>query len=251
MIDRETLVSFAKLNGMRPWQQERHYVQSVALVALSDYPLVFKGGTYLWFFHGLNRFSEDLDFTASGALPADLPEKISRALELFGVENSLKKITDDERSLSFRLSAKGPLNSSAIDLCHVYAEISRREDVARAALSLSFNFDAYQLPTKIVAGMSLDEVAAEKVRAIYSRDKARDLYDLFFLVGKKNAVFDLQLANDKLGFYGLGFSASEFAEKVAEKKAVWKKELEPLVFGELPEFARVQEQVLAWANKAL
>lgn len=33
------------------------------LNALYDEQLVFKGGTYLWLFHGLPRFSEDLDFT--------------------------------------------------------------------------------------------------------------------------------------------------------------------------------------------
>jgi predicted nucleotidyltransferase component of viral defense system len=64
---------------MRTWQQEKHYLQSLILTIVSDYPLVFKGGTYLWLFHGLNRFSEDLDFTAKGTLKKDFPQYISRS----------------------------------------------------------------------------------------------------------------------------------------------------------------------------
>ncbi len=60
------MIEIAKLNRLRPWQQEKHYIQSLILNSLSELPLVFKGGTYLWFFHGLKRFSEDLDFTYNG-----------------------------------------------------------------------------------------------------------------------------------------------------------------------------------------
>ena len=89
MIDKKTLISFAKLNGMRPWQQEKHYIQSVILVAMSEEQVVFKGGTYLWFFHGLNRFSEDLDFT-SEKVPKDMDKKISKSLLMMGIENKTK-----------------------------------------------------------------------------------------------------------------------------------------------------------------
>ena len=124
---------------MTPWQQEKHYVQALALNAISELPLVFRGGTYLWFFHGLGLFSEDLDFTASEALRKGIPEKTSESLELFGVENALKKITDDEKTLSFRISAKGPLNTEAKDMCVVYVEISRREPVIEKRISLKFD----------------------------------------------------------------------------------------------------------------
>ncbi len=38
MIDKETLIKLAKLNNLRPWQQEKHYIQSLILVALSEHP---------------------------------------------------------------------------------------------------------------------------------------------------------------------------------------------------------------------
>ena len=98
------MIEIAKLNRLRPWQQEKHYIQSLILNSLSELPLVFKGGTYLWFFHGLKRFSEDLDFTASEELHDRIPEMVSRALALFGIMNEFKKIKDDKGRICLWLS---------------------------------------------------------------------------------------------------------------------------------------------------
>jgi len=249
MMDKETLIKISKLYNMKPWQQEKHYVQSLVLVALSEYPMVLKGGTYLWFFHGLNRFSEDLDFTATGELPEGLEIKVSESLRMFGVENTVKIMTEDDRGFSFRLSAKGPLNTSEKDLCHVYVEISKREKVIYPTLPLKFNFDPYELPIKVVSGMALDEVAAEKIRAIMARDKARDIYDLVFLFESKSARFDIDCVNQKLKYYDLIFSAELFNKKLEEKKKNWKEELQGLVFGPLLDFDMVASNILKRMKK--
>jgi len=244
VIDRETLTKIAKLYGTRPWQQEKHYLQAIILTALAEEPVVFKGGTYLWFFHGLDRFSEDLDFTYAGQPKEELGKEISDALRIFGVENTVKKIEAEERSVSFRISAKGPLNTSEKDLCHVYVEASLREQVIKPTLSLKLDLDAYGLPVKIVRGMALDEVAAEKVRAIMTRDKARDAYDLAFLMQKKKVVPDLETINKKLAYYQLSFSKKAFKEKLLEKEKYWKAELQAMVFGELPDFDASAKTIL-------
>ena len=143
------------------------------LNSISELPVVFKGGTYLWFFHGLRRFSEDLDFTASEELPEAVAEGVSKSLALFGVENELKKIADSETTISFRISANGPLNTGLKDRCIVYVEISKREKVVEDTISLKFDRPEYQLPIKSLAGMALEEVGAEKVRAILTRQRAQ------------------------------------------------------------------------------
>jgi len=248
MIDKETLQKIAKLYNLRPWQQEKHYVQSLILVSLSEHPLLFKGGTYLWFFHGLPRFSEDLDFTCSEEVPSDLPGRVSESLRLFGVENTVKHEKPMPQAFSFRISAKGPLNTGEIDLCHVYVEISRRETPILPPASFPFAQTQYSLPSKMVSGMALDEVAAEKVRAIMTRDKARDLYDLSFLIGNKGVEFNEGMINAKLAHYDLKFSQKALGEKLKEKKEFWKGELKPLVFGELPAFEEAEKAVKAWAK---
>ena len=246
MIDKETLVSIAKLHNLKPWQQEKHYIQTLILVAISESPLVFKGGTYLWFFHGLNRFSEDLDFTASETIPKDIEKKVSQTLETFGVENKIKIMTDDERGFSFRISSKGPINTTDVDVCHVYIEISKRENIISQPLSFKLNFEEYKLPTKIIRGMNLDEVVAEKIRAIMNRKKARDVYDLFFLIDNKKVEFNLDKINEKAKYYNTTFSESEFIAKINEKKEGWNKELEPWVFGELMDFDLAVNTIIKW-----
>ena len=84
MISKNELLEISKLMGMTPWQQEKHYTQYLALLSMAEEPLVFKGGTYLWFAHSLDRFSEDLDFTASERLPDGLADKVSKDLALLG-----------------------------------------------------------------------------------------------------------------------------------------------------------------------
>lgn len=231
MISRDELISFSRLNNLRPHQQEKHYIQALILSSLSEHEMVFKGGTYLWFFHGLKRFSEDLDFTATGKTEG-IEEAVSSDLEMLGVESTCRIFSDEERSFSFRISARGPLNTSEKDLCHVYVEISRREEVLEPTLSQKLDIPAYGIPTKLVNGMSLNEVAAEKIRAVLTRDKARDAYDLAFLFGKGVSP-DIPLINKKLEYYGMSFSEEEFGEKLLEKKKIWKQELGQLVFGEL------------------
>ena len=167
----------SKVKGLRPWQMEKHYLMAIILNLLSDYNLVFKGGTYLWFFHGLPRFSEDLDFTATGRIPTDLAQKVSDGVKIYGTENELKVITDNSTTFSFRIIANGPLNTSIKDRCVVYVEISKRENVIQDRFPLKMDFPEYSIPVKRISGMNLDEVGSEKVRAILTRKKGRDMYE--------------------------------------------------------------------------
>ncbi|MEM4972629.1 MAG: nucleotidyl transferase AbiEii/AbiGii toxin family protein, partial [Candidatus Hadarchaeales archaeon] len=66
MLGENEILELAKARRIRPYQEELRYLQALILYSLSDSPLVAKGGTYLWMFHGLNRFSQDLDYTSIG-----------------------------------------------------------------------------------------------------------------------------------------------------------------------------------------
>ncbi len=251
MIDKAQLFEIGRLSGLRPWQQEKHYMQSLILTSLSDAPLVFKGGTYLWFFQGLSRFSEDLDFTASEALlHHDLPNRVSRDLELFGVENSIKPISGSNASISFRVDARGPLFTSKVDLCRVYVEISMRETIAKKPLPLKLDLPQYSLPIKYLSGMDLSEVCAEKVRAILTRDKARDIYDLHYLTANKHVKFEEDLVNAKLKYYNMKFDRNSFVEKLEAMESAYSKELKSIVFDQLPPYDNVKENIGAWLSRS-
>ncbi|MCL4383219.1 MAG: nucleotidyl transferase AbiEii/AbiGii toxin family protein [Candidatus Marsarchaeota archaeon] len=243
------MIEIAKLNRLRPWQQEKHYIQSLILNSLSELPLVFKGGTYLWFFHGLKRFSEDLDFTASEELHDRIPEMVSRALALFGIMNEFKKIKDDKISLSFRISAIGPLNTGLRDRCNVYVEISRREQIVNKTIPLKFDKPEYQLPIRNILGMNLEEVGAEKVRAIMTREKARDIYDLYHLINNKKIKFDNKLINNKLEYYKTKFSNSKFIDKIIGRKKDYINELKSITFDDLPNYDLILATIKKWISQ--
>lgn len=248
MIDKKQLLNIARLSGLRPWQQEKHYVQSLILNSMSEEPIVFKGGTYLWFFHGLRRFSEDLDFTASEEITHDLSKRVSRDLALLGVENSVKIIGDKDNSLSFRISARGPLNTSPKDECFVYVEVSRREGIVNRTLPIRLDLPQYSMPVKNIRGMGLEEAGAEKVRATLTRHKARDIYDLYHLVTVKKIGFDRPLIDEKLSYYKVPFQRESFLKEIADREQYYSKELESIVLDELPRYADVLEAIGKWAT---
>lgn len=248
MIDSKRLKEISKLSGMRPWQQEKHYLQSLILTIVSDYPLVFKGGTYLWLFHGLNRFSEDLDLTAKGTLKKDFPQYISRSLGLYGYENETKIVKDNELGISVRFMINGPLHTSDRDRCVIYVEVSGREKVVLPNIPLKIDFPQYDIPVKNLSGMNLDEVGGEKVRAILTREKGRDIFDLYYLINRKNIKLDIELVNRKLAYYGLSFDSSQFMQRVDSRKKLYFRELKPIIFGELPDFDEVRSCIKSWIS---
>ena len=167
---------------------------------------------------------------------------------MFGVENTVKTLADEPRTLSFRLSAQGPLYSGPRDLCHVYIEISRREAAAKKSVPCKLDFPAYQLPLKTILGMALDEVAAEKMRALFTREKARDPFDLHYLVKAKHVPFDEALANQKLAYFGQAFSFKAFTQHLSAAMKHFEKELASLAFSDLPSAREVIETLTDWVS---
>ena len=246
MIDTQKLKEISKLSGLRQWQQEMHYLQSIMLSIVSDFPLLFKGGTYLWLFHGLNRFSEDLDFTAIGSIKEEFSEHISRSLRLYGFRNEVKIFKNDNFGLSTRFMINGPLNTNDKDRCVIYIEISKRESALLPNVPLKLDLPQYDIPVKRILGMNLNEVSAEKIRAILTREKERDIYDLYFLVHRKGVVFDKELINKELDFYKIEFDSAIFLETLRGRKKLYSRELKPLILGELPAFNIVCDELEKW-----
>jgi len=213
------------------------------LYAASEWPLVAKGGTYLWMFHGLNRFSDDLDFTAIGDVREELAEDVASVLGLFGVRSEVKVLKDDRYTLSFRVGARGPLYRSEKDTCYVRVEVNRMERPALKEVPVKLDEPHYGIPMVYLRGMDLREVLAEKIRAMMVRGSARDLYDVWFLLVRKGVALDLRLVAEKLAFYGVEFSAAELRRRLEGMGDYWAKELRPVVFGALPGFEEVTRDI--------
>src|SRR5208283_4068165 len=125
-------------------------------------------------------------------------------------------------------------------------EISKRERIIEDALPLKFDRPEYQLPIKSLAGMALEEVGAEKVRAIMTRQKARDIYDLYYLIHSKRIKFNKELVNEKLGYYKTDFSDTKFFDEIGKSKNDYAKELEGIILDNLPDYALVLNAISRW-----
>ncbi|MBU0591233.1 nucleotidyl transferase AbiEii/AbiGii toxin family protein [Candidatus Micrarchaeota archaeon] len=252
MIGNEELTNIARMGGMLPHQQEKHYVQTIVLKSLfSNYSnkLIFKGGTSLWFFHGLRRFSEDLDFTAKidEINTKNITTQVNNDLALMGLENGIT-ISEMKNSLSFRVGAKGPLfQGERGSSCFVSVDISFREKVILPYETHEYDPPYTEIGPFSVVTMDLKEISAEKIRAIMTREKARDVYDLFFLF-RKGQIPDLVLINEKLSYYEKKFNYKEFEKELKKKKDIWDNELSSLIFGKYSAFKEVSDEILGTAK---
>lgn len=245
MLDDKEIASLAKVRRIRPWQEEKRYLQALVLYSLSRSPPVLKGGTYLWFFYGLNRFSEDLDFTATGSVNRQLVDDVSETLLLFGVRNDVRMLKDDRYVLSFRVDARGPHHRSEKDVSHTNVEISRRDRVMLPPLVVRLDEPRYGLPLVFLRGMDLREVVSEKIKALLTRTTARDLYDLWHVMVRLGSELDPKLVRKKMDFYGRKYDQKEFIRRISMMRGSWEKELSPIVLAELPSFDEAREGILA------
>lgn len=132
--------------------------------------LVFKGGTAI---HHLYldqlRFSEDLDFTTIQALTID---DLKDAFKPYDFLEIVKFYPSNFALKIERLKFIGPLGQAN----SIKLDIDLTQKLVKPARELDYK-NIYNLPVK-VQGMSLDEICAEKIRAINERARYRDFYDL-------------------------------------------------------------------------
>jgi len=247
MLTKDELQELTRTSGFKLHQEEKSYIQMIALYHIYkkiSRELVFKGGTALQKVYGLNRFSEDLDFTKNEEVDLDaLMEHTVIGLRNYGVDCEIKKErTRFEFSDKYKISAKGPLFSGEVSRVFVRVEISGREKTILEP-EIHNIFPIYRdVPNFSLAVMPLKEVAAEKVRAIFSRDKPRDVYDLWFLLNK-GVEIDHDFIAKKLGIGDLKYSYEEFSEKLEGSGKSWEADLR-LLINEVPSFPQVKLFIL-------
>ena len=253
MISIEELKRIAKLKGIRNrGYAEKDYLIEIALLSISRNTkdeLVFKGGTCLYKFHKLDRFSEDIDFTARKEIDVDgLLKKITDDLASFGIEAHAKEKKTAFNSVMATIMAKGHLYSGdAKALASIGVDINLKSSVDLEPVLAKYSPLYSDMPPFSLLIMREEEILAEKIRAIMSRAKARDVYDLWFLL-KKGIVFDAELAKKKLKYYGQEWSFEEFRKRVNLKESAWLSELKPLI-DNVPDFKEARDFILREISK--
>jgi len=204
--------------GLRDSVIEKDYVLGWLLAAIANDPdlredWVFKGGTCLRkCYYETYRFSEDLDFTVvnGGAEEPDaLLPILSRLGDWLG-ERSGIEITVDPGSIrrgqnrrgnpttALRIAYRGP--STPPNLPRVKVDLTSDELVAISVQHASILHpysDADQVTGEVTA-YSLEELFAEKIRALAERCRPRDLYDVISIHRHSELIGDPALVHDAL-----------------------------------------------------
>ena len=244
MIQKTELAQYGRLLGFNLGQAERDYLQHLFLIYLSVHDsgsLVFKGGTALQKIYKLNRFSIDLDFTQKNESDIKgVMEKTAKDVTDFGYPAKLSEIKTLGRT--FILNIHGPLyNNTKNTTYNLRVEISQRESILLNP-DLKQITPIYQdLKPYTLLVMRKEEILAEKVRAIMTRNKPRDIFDLHFLI-KSDVKFDIDFINKKLEYYKEGYNSKKFVEKIKEKKTIWEKELRNYL-SIVPDFDNVVKEI--------
>ncbi len=235
-MDKKMLAEIGKKKGLVNKEHiEKDYFQDMLLFRLYNKTnkLVFKGGTALYKNYKLPRFSEDLDFNIIEKFNMEKLVK-SIAAQMEG-KTSVRKTKD---SLLFKISFKGILteyNTLRIDV--------NAKNKALAGFDVkNYVPDYIDISPFSMRVLKLEEMIAEKIHALFARQKSRDLYDLFFLLRISN--FNKALVEKKLAIFGMKFDMKKLADAVSDMENLWKPELKPFVLEALPEFPIVKNFVV-------
>lgn len=250
MIDVQELRRISGLKRLSIQNTEKDYLLELVLFLITEEggkSFVFKGGTALYKFYSLNRFSEDLDFTLISSIKAEqLFQRILQKLSRVGVSGRIKGLDEYAQQINIRLELRGPLfNGDPQTLAVITCNLSRKEKPLYPAEQRKL-FSSYpDLPAFDVFVMPLPELLAEKICALMTREKARDVYDIWFLLHKGARIEEKDI-NKKLKKYQLRFSSQLFRSKIEEKEGYWKVDLEGLIIGGLPAFEMVKKEIFEY-----
>lgn len=155
--------------------------------------LAFKGGTSLMLFHGLTRFSTDLDFNLLAPSQADrVYRRLHQLLLRFGT-------IDDEANKFY-----GPV------LVLDYGKGERMLKVEVSSREYPNHYEIRSLLGTDIRVMTMPDMFAHKLCALSERITPRDIYDVWFFLQQRTEI------NEEIVRLRTGKNVSEFASDCAK-----------------------------------
>lgn len=217
MLTKNQLNDFKKNFKINEGVILREYIQLLALNKIYSFSksskVFFKGGTCLHLVYKAPRFSEDLDFNV------EMDE--NKFLDFIRIPfKELEKENDfiikEKRTLAGKTFTLKYETALIIGAIFVKFDFSFREKVLDPKKNI-IETDFPVLFNNYINCLSAEEILAEKIRAILTRDKGRDYYDLWYLLSKNiNPNFDF--INKKLKYYKTSLSSDKNELKNKVKK---------------------------------
>jgi len=246
-MDEQSLRKLADRYGIPLGTLEKDYALTNLLSAIAGFPkldrMVFKGGTALKKTHFEDfRFSEDLDFVCLEDVSDDFTNFVKG--NMAGLDVEFTEISDIEKKReSFRFKVK--YNQSTGARTSIRVDLSLRGDVMmeHPAKPVLHFYEALKNPFCLHA-MALEEIMAEKIRAITYTKHPRHLYDIQYL-HHQGVKINSEMAKAKIeSAYGEDFDLDKLKERLPEKAKDWITDLRPLLPTPPPSFDAVSKEVL-------
>lgn len=233
---------------------EKDYALTNLLSVIASFPkldkLVFKGGTALKKIHFDDfRFSEDLDFVCFEDVSDDFMKFVENNMTDLDVEfTEISNIERKDESFKFKIK----YNQSTGAKTSIKVDLSLRGDVMldHPEKPILHFYETLQSPFSVPA-MSLEEIMAEKVRAIIYTKHPRHLYDIQFL-HNQGVTINPDLVRTKIKtVYNEDFDIEKLQERLPEKEKDWITDLRPLLPVPPPPFDEVSKEVLKIISDAM
>lgn len=180
MIDKQFLTQQATKQQTNFRNILREYYQNLFLslfyqTTKSEH-FYFKGGTALRLAFGSPRFSEDLDFTAINNFKT-FEDILERVLIFMEKEGIITEIIESKKTSGGILAVvRTNLYNEIIEM---KIEASQRKKIIQGEKKLIIS-DFF--PSYTVQILKQDLMIGEKIKALFSRSKPRDFFDLYFIL---------------------------------------------------------------------
>ena len=230
MLTKEQVQELSKKKKTNEYVVSREFLQILLLKELYSNSfsekVYFKGGTCIRLVYGGERFSEDLDFTVTIG-EEDFEKEIGRFFKrmsnIYPVQFKEKESVNGKTYLA---TIKTDFLKQEV---YIKLDFSFREEVLQPVQKIVEKNEYPVIFKSFVNCLSLDEILSEKIRAFLSRDKYRDLYDLWVLL-ELGAKYREKLVESKLAYYDLRFSKEGILNRIESlSKDNFITELKPFV----------------------
>lgn len=186
MITKEQINELSEFFQIDEFTVAREYLQLLFLSYLYQErdadKICFKGGTAIRSLFGSPRFSEDLDFSTTFKAKeiADLIKKLETKIqkELPGIKIVL--VYSGRNGIRFRMEYNSSDFKYPLIVRLDFNRVEKIDKKETSALATRFPLTIFPL----VCHLQKEKILAEKIHALVSRKKGRDLFDVWFLLSK-------------------------------------------------------------------
>lgn len=237
MITKAEIVEISKKEKLPLGTVEKDFILTYVLKKIYESELknklVFKGGTALHKFYLHHRISVDLDFTELEKININDLKKIIEDKE---INSRIKEIVKTNSSTKIVLSYFSILEYKN----NIILDISKREKPLLKLVVKKLK-SPYFKEIKILT-FQLEELVAEKIRALVQRNKPRDYLDVYYALKHKkiNLKKVINIAKKKLKIVKDKFSMDRITnkDKLALVRSLWEQDLRELL-PDIPDFSKV------------